>query len=122
MVVADGPGNFPRAVLVLPQMNELAFTDALGFLLSRVVETMDAYLDRATALPVVCLERVGSQGDAQIGGCLGFSGKAGRTVWRDEKIFSEMHFFVACGDEACILRMRTHFSQRASENRLGGRE
>jgi hypothetical protein len=56
MVVADGPGNFPRAVFVLPQMNELAFTDALGFLMSRVVETMDAHLDGAIALPVVHLK------------------------------------------------------------------
>src|SRR5271169_202622 len=40
-----------------------------------------------------------------------------RPVFVDEKIFSGMHFFVACGDETCILRMRTHFTQRASENR-----
>ena len=41
----------------------------------------------------------------------------GRTVFVDEKIFSGMHFFVACRDGTCILRMRTHFTQRASENR-----
>src|SRR5580658_3749804 len=41
----------------------------------------------------------------------------GRTVFVDEKIFSGTHFFVACRDEPCILRMRTHFTQRASENR-----
>jgi len=57
MVVADDPCNFPRAVFVLPQMNELAFTDALGFLVSRVVETMDAHLDRAIALHVIHLQR-----------------------------------------------------------------
>ena len=50
MVVADGPRNFSRAVFVLPQMNELAFTDALGFLMSRDVEAMDAHLDHAIAL------------------------------------------------------------------------
>jgi hypothetical protein len=41
---------------------------------------------------------------------------------RDEKIFSWTHFLVACRDEPCILRMRTHFTHRASEHRLGGRE
>src|SRR4029077_9108428 len=38
-------------------MNELALTDALGFLMSRVVETMDAHLDGAIALHVIDLER-----------------------------------------------------------------
>jgi len=57
MVVPDGPVNFPRAVFVLPEMDELAFTDALGFLASRVVETMDIHLDRAIALPVAHLPR-----------------------------------------------------------------
>jgi hypothetical protein len=52
MVVADGPGNFPGAVFILPEMNELAFTDALGFLMPRVVETVDADLDRGIALHV----------------------------------------------------------------------
>jgi len=56
MVVADNPGNFPRAVFVLPEMNELAFTDALGFLMSRVVEAVDAHLDRAIALHVIHLQ------------------------------------------------------------------
>ena len=41
----------------------------------------------------------------------------GRTVFVDEKIFGGTHFFVACRDEPCILRMRTHFTHRASENR-----
>jgi hypothetical protein len=41
MVVADGPGSFPRAVFVLPEMNELAFTDALCFLMSRVTEEIE---------------------------------------------------------------------------------
>src|SRR5579872_1299098 len=30
MVVADDPSNFPGAVFVLPEMNELPFTDALS--------------------------------------------------------------------------------------------
>ena len=38
-------------------MNELAFTHALGFLVSRVVKTADAHLDRAIALHVVDLQR-----------------------------------------------------------------
>jgi hypothetical protein len=41
----------------------------------------------------------------------------GRTVFADKKIFGGTHFLVACRDEPCILRMRTHFTQRASENR-----
>jgi len=57
MVVADGPCDFPGAVFVLPQMNELPFTDALCFLMSRMVETMDAHLDRAIALHVIHLQR-----------------------------------------------------------------
>jgi hypothetical protein len=56
MVVADDPRNFPCAVFVLPEMNEFAFTDALGFLMSRVVETMDAHLDCAIALHVIHLQ------------------------------------------------------------------
>ncbi len=44
------------------------------------------------------------------------------TVFGDEKIFGEMYFFVACGEQPCILRTRTHFTERASEKRLGGRE
>src|ERR1700675_3657064 len=51
---------------------------------------------------------------------------ATESVQRDsshgEKTFGGMHFFVACRDQPCILRMRTHFTQRASENRLGGQE
>jgi hypothetical protein len=41
MVVADGARNFPRAVFVLPEMNELAFTDALCFLMSRITEEIE---------------------------------------------------------------------------------
>src|ERR1700688_543086 len=61
VVVADGPGNFPRAVFVLPEMNELAFADALGFFMSRVVEAMDAHLDGAIALHVIHLQRTGNE-------------------------------------------------------------
>src|SRR5580692_4268691 len=57
MVVANGSGNFPRAVFVLPEMNELAFTDGLGILMSRVMEAMDTHLDRAIALHVIHLQR-----------------------------------------------------------------
>ena len=39
------------------------------------------------------------------------------------KKYSEGRIFLLHGgDEPCILRMRTHFTQRASEHRLGGRE
>jgi hypothetical protein len=48
VAVADGVRNLPRGGSVLRQMNEFAFTDALGFLMSQV-ETMDTYLDRGTA-------------------------------------------------------------------------
>jgi hypothetical protein len=41
MVVADDPRDFPRAVFVLPQMNELAFADALCFLVARVAEEIE---------------------------------------------------------------------------------
>ena len=53
VVVADGSGDFPRAVFVLPEVNELAFADALGFLMSGVMEAMDAHLGRAMALHVI---------------------------------------------------------------------
>lgn len=49
MILADDPGDFPRAVIVLREVNELDFTGAPGFLMPRMVETMDAHLKRGIA-------------------------------------------------------------------------
>ena len=45
VVEADGPGNLPRTIVVLPQCHELRFTHILS--VSGVVEAMDAEFYRA---------------------------------------------------------------------------
>src|SRR6266404_6676902 len=56
MVVTDDPRNLPRAVFVLPQMNELPLADCLCVVMSRVMEAVNTHLDRAIALHVINLQ------------------------------------------------------------------
>ena len=56
VVVADDPGNFPCAVFVLPQMNELSLADRFCIIMARVVETVNTHLNRAVALHVMDLQ------------------------------------------------------------------
>jgi len=55
VVVADGPGDFPRAVFVLPQVNEFSFADWLGILVAWVVEAVNTHFDCAVAFHVMDL-------------------------------------------------------------------
>src|SRR5258708_30084654 len=55
VVVTDDARDFPCAVFVLPQMNELPFTNGFCVLMSRVVKTMNSNFDRAIALHVIHL-------------------------------------------------------------------
>lgn len=61
VVVADDPGDFPGAVFVLPQMNELALANRLGVLMPGVVEAMDADFHGAVALHVINLKCSGNE-------------------------------------------------------------
>ena len=55
MVVTDDPGNFPRAVFVSPQLNELPFPNWFCVIMPRVVEAMNTHLYRTIALHVIHL-------------------------------------------------------------------
>ena len=55
MVVADDSRNFPRAVFVLPQVNEFSFADWLGILVAWVVEAVNTHFDCAVAFHVMDL-------------------------------------------------------------------
>ncbi len=50
VVVANHPRYLPRAVFVLPQMDELRFAHGLGVLMPRVVEAVHTHFHRAVAL------------------------------------------------------------------------
>src|SRR3984957_20846963 len=56
VVVADDAGNFPGAVFVLPQMNELAFAHSFGIVMPGVVEAVNAHPHCSIALHGVDLE------------------------------------------------------------------
>src|SRR5580704_17265207 len=55
--VADDARDFPGAVFVLPEVNELAFGNGLCVFVARVVEAMNSNFDCAVALHVIDLER-----------------------------------------------------------------
>src|ERR1700732_5405124 len=56
VVITDDPCNFPCAVFVLPKMNELPLANLLRVVMSRVVEAVNAHLNRAIALHVIDLQ------------------------------------------------------------------
>ena len=47
VVEADDAGDLPHSVLVLPEVDEFGLADGAGFLVSGMMETVDADLDRA---------------------------------------------------------------------------
>ena len=61
VVEADDAGDLPHSVLVLPEMNELGLADGAGFLVSGVMEAVDADLDRAVVGNGIDLERAGNE-------------------------------------------------------------
>ena len=61
VVVADDAGDFPGAVFVLPQMNELALANPLGVFMAGVMETVDAGFQGAVALHVKDLKSSGNE-------------------------------------------------------------
>ena len=61
VVVANNSRNFPGAVFVSPQMNELRFANGLRVLMSRVVKAMNTDLDCAITLHGVHLQRTGNE-------------------------------------------------------------
>src|SRR5579863_166983 len=61
MVVADHPRDFPRPVLVLPEMDELAFTDPFGVFVPRMMKLVYARLQQAVSLHVEDLQRAGDK-------------------------------------------------------------
>ena len=61
VVEADDAGDLPYSILVLPEVNELGLADRAGVLVSRVMETVDADLDRAVVGDRVDLERPGDE-------------------------------------------------------------
>src|SRR6478609_9122986 len=61
VVEADNAGDLPDSVLVLPEMNELGLADRAGFLVSGVMEAVDADLDRAVVGDGIDLERAGDE-------------------------------------------------------------
>src|SRR5271163_2844297 len=56
VVVTDDAGNFPRAVFVLPEMNELAFANSFCIFMPGVVEAVNADLHCSIALHGVDLQ------------------------------------------------------------------
>src|ERR1700733_6117223 len=76
MVVADHPCDFPRSVLVLPEMDELAFADAFGILVPGMMKLMHARLQQAVSLPVEDLQGAGNQLARLLSGDI-FSGGGG---------------------------------------------
>src|SRR5579859_4044826 len=56
VVVTDHAGNLPCAVLVLPQMNKLGLADSLCVVMSWMVKSVNAHLNRAIALHVIHLK------------------------------------------------------------------
>src|ERR1700694_1753717 len=56
VVITDDPCNFPCAVFVLPKMNDLSLANLLRVVMSRVVEAVNAHLNRAIALHVIDLQ------------------------------------------------------------------
>ena len=56
VVVTDDARNFPRAVFVLPQMNELRLANRLCVVMSRVVKAVNAHLNSAKTLHGVDLQ------------------------------------------------------------------
>jgi hypothetical protein len=61
VVEADDAGDLPCSVLVLPEMDELGLADGAGFLVSGVMETVDADLDCAVVGDGIDLERAGNE-------------------------------------------------------------
>src|ERR1700746_1603346 len=61
MVIADDPGDFPRPVFVLPQVDEAPLADRFGILMTRMVKAVNADFHRAIALHVVNLQRRGQE-------------------------------------------------------------
>jgi len=61
MVIADHARDFPRAVFVLPQMNELAFAHSFGVVMAGMVKPVNAHLNKAVTLHVVDLQRSGNK-------------------------------------------------------------
>ena len=61
MVEADDAGDLPHSVLVLPEVDEFGLADGAGFLVSGVMETVDADLDRAVVGNGIDLERAGNE-------------------------------------------------------------
>src|ERR1700732_1704423 len=56
MIVTDNARNLPRAVFVLPQMNELPFTNGLFVVISRVMKAMHTHFNRAVSFHVIDLQ------------------------------------------------------------------
>src|SRR5712692_7853120 len=61
MIVADDAGNSPGTVFVLPEMNELAFTNRFGVVMAGVVKAVIAHLHRTIALHVINLQCPGNE-------------------------------------------------------------
>src|SRR5579859_951768 len=56
VVVTHHPGNSPRAVLVLPEVDEAAFADTFGIFVAGMMETMNAHFNRSIAFHVKDLQ------------------------------------------------------------------
>ncbi len=61
VVVAEDAGDFPGAVLVLPEVDEPAFADTFGIFVAGVMEAVDAHLDRAIAFHMKDLQCAGHE-------------------------------------------------------------
>ena len=61
VIEADDAGDLPHSVLVLPEVDELGLADRGGFLVSGMMEAVDADLDRAVVGNGIDLERAGNE-------------------------------------------------------------
>src|SRR6185295_6589138 len=61
VVVTDDAGDLPGAVLLLPEVDELRLADRLLPVPPRMIEAVDADLDRAIAVHGIHLERSGNE-------------------------------------------------------------
>ena len=61
VVEADDAGDLPHSIFVLPEVDEFGLADGAGFLVSGVMETVDADLDRAVVGDGIDLERAGNE-------------------------------------------------------------
>lgn len=95
MVITEHARDLPRAILVLPQVNELPFAVA-DLRMPRMMEQVHAHLDRAVALHGIYLQRAGDEFARHLAADIVLDGVGqGRPAQRDSAlIVIELHVLV----------------------------